>query len=143
MTRKTTDNEVDITTAKGRLMLFLKAHNIPKSAMEQKCGFARSHLSKIASLSCDFLEKVCREYPTLNPAWVVDGRGEMTGTDTEALARATYDLEEMRKYCALFKALEQSYKSQIVQLTSQNEFLREQVAALEKKIQDTSTSLAI
>ena len=65
-----------------RLNRYLELRGITPHAFEQACGLANGYLGKQlkgkGSVGSDILEKIANQYPDLNLAWLITGKGKMT-----------------------------------------------------------------
>ena len=66
---------------KGRLQQFLSAEQLSPARLSEILGIQRSGLSHILSgrnmPSYDFINRLCIKFPSLNPDWLITGRGKM------------------------------------------------------------------
>ncbi len=64
-----------------RLSQFLQAENLTQTQFADTLGVARGSVSNILSgrnkPGFDFMESLLLHYPTLNPDWLITGRGRM------------------------------------------------------------------
>ncbi|MFA6924964.1 MAG: helix-turn-helix transcriptional regulator [Bacteroidales bacterium] len=64
-----------------RIQLIMKSKNIMASNFADEIGVQRSAMSHIVSgrnnPSLDFIQKVLKKYPEINPEWLLSGKGEM------------------------------------------------------------------
>lgn len=70
-----------ITTMNSRLLQFLNAENITQAQFADSIGVARASISHIISgrnkPSYEFISAMMRQYPQLNPEWLILGKGRM------------------------------------------------------------------
>jgi transcriptional regulator with XRE-family HTH domain len=66
---------------KSRLQQFLTAEQLTPARLSEILGIQRSGLSHILSgrnkPGFEFIQKLCLKFPSLNPDWLITGRGKM------------------------------------------------------------------
>ena len=68
-------------TAKDRLKEFLSYKKVGRNKFEKKIGIASGYVSsKSITITSDVIEKLYKEYPTINLIWLITGEGEMINT---------------------------------------------------------------
>lgn len=64
-----------------RIQQFLAAENISQSQFAETIGVARASVSHVLAgrnkPSFDFIERMCKHYPSLNLEWLISGKGRM------------------------------------------------------------------
>lgn len=80
-----------------RLLKFIQNESINTDQLDYTIGLKKSDLqhevSKDGSVSTDVLEKICEQYPELNPIWLVTGKGEMLINDYHEIGKAIENVE--------------------------------------------------
>lgn len=74
-----------MTTIKARLKEFATFSDLSIRSFEEKCGLNRGNISNMnedGSIGSDKLSKIFDTFPSLNPKWLITGKGPMT-TDPE------------------------------------------------------------
>lgn len=70
-----------ITIMNSRLLQFLNAENITQAQFADSIGVARASISHIISgrnkPSYEFISAMMKQYPQLNPEWLILGKGRM------------------------------------------------------------------
>ncbi len=73
---------------KDRILKLLTEENLSSSKFAEILNVQRSSISHILSgrnkPSLDFIQKVLKNFPTLNPDWLIIGKGEMYKQTTQA-----------------------------------------------------------
>lgn len=118
-----TDNQ----TIKDRVILFLKAQNLPKARFEKACGLSNGYVNSMKDgFGVQKLEQVLNTYPQLSRTWLLTGEGEMltphavTATDHSAASvngNATAgDSENVARLIVELSAQREAYTRQIDRL---------------------------
>jgi len=85
---------------KDRILKLLTEENLSSSKFAEILNVQRSSISHILSgrnkPSLDFIQKVLKNFPTLNPDWLIIGKGEMY----KKTAQASLNFEETGKETA-------------------------------------------
>ena len=72
---------MEIREIKDRILKILNTENISSARFADIIGVQRSNISHILSgrnnPGLDFLQKVLHKFPSLNPEWLIIGKGEM------------------------------------------------------------------
>lgn len=96
---------------KDRLLEFLKSKNIKKSHFEKQCGLSNGYInSMVNSISYEKLEGILKEYPELNPSWLMNGEGTMLRTDATAISFKQAEINESDEVKELKRLLEEERK---------------------------------
>lgn len=69
------DNKINGTVE--RILQFIEYKGISKREFSSSIGISHSLIGKSPSIGSDKLEKILLEYPELNPAWLLSGKGNM------------------------------------------------------------------
>jgi len=84
-----------------RLQQFLAAENISQSQFAESINVARASVSHILSgrnkPSFDFIESVMLHYPSINPEWLITGKGKMYSSSTSSSSSYSGDLFDQPK----------------------------------------------
>ncbi len=77
----------------SRLLQFLNAENITQAQFAASIGVARASISHIISgrnkPSYEFISAMMKQYPQLNPEWLILGKGRMYNDSNRPLQQAT------------------------------------------------------
>lgn len=69
---------MDLSTIKERLKEFIRYLGITVQQFENKCEFSNGYVNSIRNTpGADKIDRIIREYPNLNRAWLMTGEGEM------------------------------------------------------------------
>ena len=66
-----------ISSIRDRITDYLKVKGISKYKFYQKTQLSNGFLDKGGSMTTDNCEKICYEFPDLNPEWLLTGKGGM------------------------------------------------------------------
>lgn len=70
------------TTAKERLITFIKYKRLSQHRFEMMCGLANGYVNNIRqSISREKLERISANFPELSELWLLTGKGEMLKTE--------------------------------------------------------------
>lgn len=70
------------TTAKERLITFIKHKRLSQRRFEIMCGLANGYVNNIRqSISREKLERISANFPELSELWLLTGKGEMLKTE--------------------------------------------------------------
>ncbi len=77
--------DFDVSTVRGRLLMFIHHLGIPVSAFERQCGMSNATIANMRkSLAQDKVENIAKNYPSLNITWLMTGEGEMLNEKPKA-----------------------------------------------------------
>lgn len=65
---------------KQRLLIFIKSSGLGQTAFEEKVKMSRGSISNMkdsSGITSKVIEKIKKEYPSLNTAWLLTGEGDM------------------------------------------------------------------
>jgi repressor LexA len=91
--RKTKSEKM--STTKQRILQFIEYQGIPKQRFFERTGLKRGILDadKLGSSISDiYLARILATYPSINPEWLLTGRGEMTFSEPVAKLKASIPL---------------------------------------------------
>lgn len=82
-------------TPKERLLHFIKAYGLSVRAFEQKINAGNSYVQSMKNgPSAKVLDRICREFPSLNRVWIVTGEGEMLKSEGGNSSSAILEIDE-------------------------------------------------
>ena len=77
----------------SRLLQFLNAENITQAQFASSIGVARASISHIISgrnkPSYEFISAMMKQYPQLNPEWLILGKGRMYNSATSVVKQTS------------------------------------------------------
>ncbi|MEP3387117.1 MAG: hypothetical protein ABJO02_02960 [Reichenbachiella sp.] len=80
-----------------RILKFIQNESISSDQLKSSLGLGKDALqlavSEDGSVSTDVLEEICKQYPQLNPIWLVTGKGEMLIDDYHEIGKAIENVE--------------------------------------------------
>jgi len=80
-----------------RILKFIQNESITPNQLDSKIGVdtevLQQQISQDGSVSTDILEQICKQYPELNPIWLVTGKGEMLINDYHEIGKAIENVE--------------------------------------------------
>lgn len=79
-------------TVKERIKLFLKHLGVGQNTFESKVGWSNGYINNTKSISADKLLPVINEYPQLNLAWLIAGKGDMIKSENSIKVFVPEDL---------------------------------------------------
>lgn len=67
------------STVKERLQFFIKSKGLSQARFEQAVGISNGYVNNIRKgIGAAILQKMVKNYPDLNPSWLMSGEGEMS-----------------------------------------------------------------
>ncbi|MDD5570929.1 MAG: helix-turn-helix transcriptional regulator [Bacteroidales bacterium] len=120
-----------------RIQLIMKSKNIMASTFADEIGVQRSAMSHIVSgrnnPSLDFIQKVLKKYPEVNPEWLLSGKGEMNKK-----VLGLFDAEEIKN---IQNAFDETKTSSDVELKAGNEEIKTLENIVEKSKETVKTNV--
>ena len=66
------------TGVKQRLVAFIKTAGLSQARFEKAVGVSNGYVNNISKgIGAEILQRIIRNYPTLNSSWLITGNGEM------------------------------------------------------------------
>ena len=118
-------------TVKSRLKAFVAYLNMSEREFCRTIGVGSAYIASIKkSIKADKLEAISRQYPELNPVWLMRGDGEMLQRRTQSEQMANIAPSEM-----LYKLLEDAKeeKARLLSIIESQQRTIETLAELNKK----------